>query len=129
MDDLGKGLIVFDDYDTFVKPYDKTVQKLIDDIATMGRHSGTSIFVFEPLPHELYQNSVFYSVKPRTFVLYPAATGNHALTDLLQTYLGFDKEASRRSPTYQVAVRFLYSGGRSLVDWWRNIAARLLHSD
>ena len=91
LEELSDCLIVFDDYDTFTQPYAKVVQKLIDDIATMGRHSRTSILC---LSHYLsnYAKTRLLLCEATHFVLYPAATGNHALTYLLQTYLGFDKD-------------------------------------
>jgi len=91
LDELNDCLIVFDDYDTFTAPYAKVVQKLIDDIATMGRHSNTSMLC---LSHYLsnYAKTRLLLCEATHFVLYPAATGNHALNYLLQTYLGFDKE-------------------------------------
>jgi len=91
LDSLEDCLIIFDDYDTFVKPFASTVQKLIDDIATMGRHSNTSMLC---LSHYLsnYAKTRLLLCEATHFVLYPAATGNHALTYLLKTYLGFDAE-------------------------------------
>lgn len=91
LEPLRECLIVFDDYDTFTQPTAKTVQKLIDDIATMGRHTVTSMLC---LSHYLsnYAKTRLLLCEATHFVLYPAATGNHALSYLLQTYLGFDKE-------------------------------------
>lgn len=91
LDDMTDCMIVFDDYDTFTQPYAKVVNKLIDDIATMGRHSNTTMLC---LSHYLsnYAKTRLLLCEATHFVLYPAATGNHALSYLLQTYLGFDKE-------------------------------------
>ena len=91
LDDMTDCMIVFDDYDTFTNPYAKVVNKLIDDIATMGRHSNTTMLC---LSHYLsnYAKTRLLLCEATHFVLYPAATGNHALSYLLQTYLGFDKE-------------------------------------
>ena len=91
LDALEDCMIVFDDYDTFTQPYAKVVNKLIDDIATMGRHSNTTMLC---LSHYLsnYAKTRLLLCEATHFVLYPAATGNHALSYLLQTYLGFDKE-------------------------------------
>jgi len=126
MDDLGKCLIVFDDYDTFTKPFDKAVQKLIDDIATMGRHSGTSILC---LSHYLtnYTKTRLLLCEATHFVLYPAATGNHALNYLLQTYLGFDKDEVaeiRRIKSRWICIHKNYP------QWIvAEHTAKLLHSD
>ena len=91
LDLLADSMIILDDYDTFTKPFDKAVQKLIDDIATMGRHSNTTMLC---LSHYLsnYAKTRLLLCEATHFVLYPAATGNHALNYLLQTYLGFDKD-------------------------------------
>jgi hypothetical protein len=35
--------VIFDDYDTFTGPAEKVVSKLIDDLATMGRHYNTTM--------------------------------------------------------------------------------------
>jgi hypothetical protein len=84
-------MIIFDDYDTFTKPFAPVVHKLIDDIATMGRHTVTTMLC---LSHYLsnYAKTRLLLCEATHFVLYPKATGNHALSYLLQTYLGFDKE-------------------------------------
>jgi hypothetical protein len=91
LDEMENCMVVFDDYDTFTAPYVKVVLKLIDDIATMGRHSNTTMLC---LSHYLsnYAKTRLLLCEATHFVLYPSATGNHALSYLLQTYLGFDKE-------------------------------------
>lgn len=84
-------MLIADDVDTFDKATDKIVQKLIDDIATMGRHSNTTLLF---LTHYLsnYKKSRLLLMEATHFVLYPRATGSHAFNYTMKTYLGMDKD-------------------------------------
>jgi hypothetical protein len=83
--------IIFDDYDTFVGPAEKVVQKLIDDLATMGRHTNTTMLC---LSHYLtnYKKTRLLLNEATHLVVYPMATSFHALGYLLKTHLGMSKE-------------------------------------
>nr|WPF46732.1 MAG: putative packaging ATPase [Lake Baikal virophage 11] len=48
-------MVIFDDYDCFTGPAEKVVHKLIDDLATMGRHTNTTMLC---LSHYLNQSGV-----------------------------------------------------------------------
>ena len=126
LDDFANCMIIFDDYDTFVKPYDKAVQKLIDDIATMGRHSNTTMLC---LSHYLsnYAKTRLLLCEATHFVLYPAATGNHALSHLLQTYLGFDKEETAQIRKIKSRWICIYKNFPQWIVSEHN--AKLLHSE
>lgn len=52
---FANSLVIFDDYDTFPAPMDKIVLRLIDDIASMGRHHNISMMC---LSHYLNQSGV-----------------------------------------------------------------------
>jgi hypothetical protein len=84
-------LIIFDDYDTFTGKEEKCVQKLIDDIATMGRHTNTTMLC---LTHYLsnYKKTRLMLTEATHFVLYPQSTGSHALNYMLKTYLGMSPD-------------------------------------
>jgi hypothetical protein len=88
-------LIIFDDYDAFTGKEGKAVQQLIDDIATMGRHTGTTMLC---LTHYLsnYKKTRLLLTEASHFVLYPQSTGAHALSYLLKTYLGMSPEEVSR---------------------------------
>jgi hypothetical protein len=43
LDEFKNCMVIFDDYDTFTGAAEKTVHKLIDDLATMGRHTNTTM--------------------------------------------------------------------------------------
>jgi hypothetical protein len=84
-------MIIFDDYDSFTKPYDKLVETMMNDIATMGRHTNTTMLA---LTHYLsnYKKTRLMLTEATHFVLYPQSTGLQALTYLLKTYIGMDKK-------------------------------------
>lgn len=83
--------VIFDDYDTFVGPAEKVVQKLIDDLGTMGRHTNTTMLC---LSHYLtnYKKTRLLLNEATHLIVYPMATSFHALGYLLKTHLGMSKE-------------------------------------
>lgn len=94
LDEFSDCLIIFDDYDTFVGPADKVVHKLIDDLATMGRHTNTTMLC---LSHYLtnYSKTRLLLNEATHLVLYPMATSFHALGYLLKTHVGLSKDDVR----------------------------------
>lgn len=91
LDEFQNCMIIFDDYDTFTGKEEKTVQKLIDDLATMGRHTNTTMLC---LSHYLtnYKKTRLLLNEATNLVVYPMATSAHALGYLLKTYVGMGKE-------------------------------------
>ena len=87
-------MIIFDDYDTFTGPAEKVVHKLIDDLATMGRHTNTTMLC---LSHYLtnYKKTRLLLNEATHIVVYPMATSYHALSYLLKTHIGMSKEDIR----------------------------------
>jgi len=86
--------IIFDDYDTFTGDADKVVHKLIDDLATMGRHTNTTMLC---LSHYLtnYKKTRLLLNEATHIVVYPMATSFHALSYLLKTHIGMTKDDCR----------------------------------
>ena len=86
--------VIFDDYDTFVGPAEKVVHKLIDDLATMGRHTHTTMLC---LSHYLtnYKKTRLLLNECTHLIVYPMATSFHALGYLLKTHIGMTKEDVR----------------------------------
>lgn len=84
-------LIIFDDYDAFTGKEAKCIEDLINDIATMGRHTNTTMLC---LTHYLsnYKKTRLLLTEATHFVLYPQSTGSHALSYLLKTHLGMEKK-------------------------------------
>lgn len=84
-------MVIFDDYDTFTGKEEKVVQKLIDDLATMGRHTNTTMLC---LSHYLtnYKKTRLLLNEATHLVVYPMATSAHALGYLLKTYVGMSKD-------------------------------------
>lgn len=84
-------LIIFDDYDTLTAPYDKIVLKLIDDLAIMGRHTGTSMLC---LSHYLtnYKKTRLILGEAHFIVLYPMATSFKAMKYVCEHHCGLTKE-------------------------------------
>jgi len=86
--------VIFDDYDTFTGDHEKVVHKLIDDLATMGRHTNTTMLC---LSHYLtnYKKTRLLLNEATHIVVYPMATSFHALSYLLKTHIGMTKEDCR----------------------------------
>jgi len=87
-------LVIFDDYDTFTGNAEKTIHKLIDDLATMGRHTKTTMLC---LSHYLtnYKKTRLLLNEATHIVVYPMATSFHALSYLLKTHIGMTKDDVR----------------------------------
>lgn len=94
LEEFAECCIIFDDYDTFTGPAEKVVQKLIDDLATMGRHTNTTMLC---LSHYLtnYKKTRLLLNEATHIVVYPMATSFHALGYLLKTHVGMTKEDCR----------------------------------
>jgi len=88
-------LVIFDDYDTFSAPYDKVVLRLIDDIATMGRHHNISMMC---LSHYLtnYKKTRLLLNEASHFIVYPQATSYHGLKHLLGNHLGMSPDEVKK---------------------------------
>jgi hypothetical protein len=91
LEEFNECCVIFDDFDTFTGDAQKVVLKLIDDLATMGRHTKTTMLV---LSHYLsnYAKTRLILNEATHFVLYPQATSNHALSYLLKTHIGLTPE-------------------------------------
>jgi energy-coupling factor transporter ATP-binding protein EcfA2 len=94
LDEFADCCLIFDDYDTFVGPAEKVVHKLIDDLATMGRHTNTTMLC---LSHYLtnYKKTRLLLNEATHLVVYPMATSFHALSYLLKTHCGLTKDDCR----------------------------------
>jgi hypothetical protein len=91
IDEFENCLIIFDDYDTLAAPYDKVVQKLIDDLAIRGRHTATSMCV---LSHYLtnYKKTRLILGESHFIVLYPMATSFKAMKYVCEHHCGLTKD-------------------------------------
>jgi hypothetical protein len=91
IDEFENCLIIFDDYDTLDAPYDKVVQKLIDDLAIRGRHTATSMCV---LSHYLtnYKKTRLILGESHYIVLYPMATSFKAMKYVCEHHCGLTKD-------------------------------------
>lgn len=94
LDEFKNCMVIFDDYDTFTGPAEKVVHKLIDDLATMGRHTNTTMLC---LSHYLtnYKKTRLLLNEATHIVIYPMATSYHALSYLLKTHIGMTKDDIR----------------------------------
>jgi len=94
LDEFKNCMIIFDDYDTLTGPAEKVVHKLIDDLATMGRHTNTTMLC---LSHYLtnYKKTRLLLNEATHIVVYPMATSYHALGYLLKTHIGMTKDDIR----------------------------------
>jgi hypothetical protein len=94
LDEFKDCLVIFDDYDTLTGNAEKVVGKLIDDLATMGRHTNTTMLC---LSHYLtnYKKTRLLLNEATHIVVYPMATSFHALGYLLKTHIGMTKDDVR----------------------------------
>lgn len=94
LDEFKDCLVIFDDFDTFTGAAEKVIHKLIDDLATMGRHTNTTMLI---LSHYLtnYKKTRLMLNEATHIVVYPMATSFHALGYLLKTHLGMTKDDCR----------------------------------
>jgi hypothetical protein len=94
LDEFKDCMVLFDDYDTFSPPYDKIVMRLIDDLATMGRHTRTTMCL---MTHRLtnYSKTRLVLNEATHIVVYPLATSFHPLKYLLKQYVGLDEKEVR----------------------------------
>jgi len=94
LDEFKDCLVIFDDYDTLTGNAEKVVGKLIDDLATMGRHTNTTMLC---LSHYLtnYKKTRLLLNEATHIVVYPMATSFHALGYLLKNHVGMTKEDVR----------------------------------
>lgn len=95
---FANSMVIFDDYDTFPAPMDKVVLALIDDIATMGRHSNITMCC---LSHYLtnYKRTRLLLNESTHFIIYPQATSAHALKSLLGNHMGLEPEEVKKLRT------------------------------
>lgn len=94
LEEFEKCLVIFDDYDTFTGDAEKVIHKLIDDLATMGRHTCTTMLC---LSHYLtnYKKTRLLLNEATHIIVYPMATSFHALGYLLKTHIGMTKDDVR----------------------------------
>lgn len=94
LDEFKDCMVIFDDYDTFTGDAEKVVHKLIDDLATMGRHTNTTMLC---LSHYLtnYKKTRLLLNEATHIIVYPMATSYHALSYLLKTHIGMTKDDIR----------------------------------
>lgn len=94
LDEFKDCMVIFDDYDTFTGDAEKVVHKLIDDLATMGRHTNTTMLC---LSHYLtnYKKTRLLLNEATHIIVYPMATSYHALSYLLKTHIGMTRDDIR----------------------------------
>lgn len=94
LDEFKNCMVIFDDYDTFTGPSEKVIHKLIDDLATMGRHTNTTMLC---LSHYLtnYKKTRLLLNEATHIVVFPMATSFHALSYLLKTHVGLTTDDCR----------------------------------
>lgn len=94
LEEFNKCLVIFDDYDTLTGEAEKVIGKLIDDLATMGRHTTTTMLC---LSHYLtnYKKTRLLLNEATHIIVYPMATSFHALGYLLKNHVGMTKDDVR----------------------------------
>jgi energy-coupling factor transporter ATP-binding protein EcfA2 len=88
-------MVIFDDYDTLTGQAEKVINKIVDDLAIMGRHTNTTMLC---LSHYLtnYKKTRLLLNEATHIVVYPLSTAYHPLRYLLKNYVGIDEEDLKR---------------------------------
>ena len=91
IDEFKDCMVIFDDFDTLTGPAEKTIQKLIEDLCIMGRHSNTTLLI---LSHYLtnYKKTRLILNEATHIVVYPQSTAYAGLKHLLHNYAGVDDD-------------------------------------
>jgi hypothetical protein len=106
LEEFRESLIIFDDFDTFSKPFSEAVQKLIDDVASMGRHTVTSMLCISHLITGGNRTRLLLN-ETHFYVVYPNGCSAKGLNLLLGTYAGLDQKdivSVRKSSSRWVCV-------------------------
>ena len=92
-------LTIFDDWDTLKGDAYKTVHKLIEDLAIMGRHTNSNMLI---LSHYLsnFKDTRLIWMEATHAVVYPMSTSPVALRRVAETYIGIDDEDLKRQRKY-----------------------------
>ena len=87
IEDFRETCIIFDDYDTFTGKARDMVQNLIDTLATMGRHTVTTMLC---LSHKFsdYKRTAIILSECQYVVVYPFASSAHSIKYMLSTHFG-----------------------------------------
>lgn len=95
LDEFKDCMVIFDDYDTLTGDAEKVINKIVDDLAIMGRHTNTTMLC---LSHYLtnYKKTRLLLNEATHIVVYPLSTSYHALRYLLKNYVGVDEEDLKR---------------------------------
>jgi hypothetical protein len=88
-------MVIFDDYDTLTGDAEKVIRKLIDDLAIMGRHTGTTMLCLSHYSTN-YSKTRLLLNEITHLVVYPLSTSYHALKYILKNYIGVDEEDIKR---------------------------------
>jgi len=88
-------LCIFDDYDVLTGDAGAVVQKIINDLCTLGRHERTSLCL---CTHYLtnYSKTRLILNESQYVVVYPLSTSYYQLKYLLQNYVGVEQDDLKR---------------------------------
>jgi hypothetical protein len=84
-------MVIFDDFESLELPKLKVIWNLINDLASQGRHSRTTLLVLLHKPSD-YKNTRLLLTEATHFIIYPLSTSSHVLRYLLGNHLGLEKK-------------------------------------
>lgn len=84
-------MVIFDDFESLEPAKLKVIWNLINDIASQGRHTRTTLLTLLHKPSD-YKNTRLLLTEATHFVIYPQSTSAHALRYLLGNQLGLEKK-------------------------------------
>ena len=91
IEEFSDSLVIMDDYESFEKTLYNAVIKLIDDIASMGRHHNINMICCQ---HNFtnYKSTRLMLNEMTHVIVYPSSASNKSLKYLLGTYCGLDSK-------------------------------------
>jgi len=90
IDEFNDCMVIFDDFESLETPKLKVIWNLINDLASQGRHTNTTMAVLLHKPTD-YKNTRLLLTEATHFVIYPLSTSAHTLRHLLGNHLGLEK--------------------------------------
>jgi hypothetical protein len=119
LDEFKDTMVIYDDFDTLTGEAEKVVKKMIDDTATMGRHTNTSMLV---LSHYLnnYKSTRLILMEATHLVVYPQSTSYHGLRYLLKNQVGMDEDDLKRYKKYGSRWICIYKGHPTIMVSQKN---------
>ena len=95
LEELGKSLIIFDDYENFSKEVNEVVANLRNEILNNGRKLRISIIIAQHITFD-YRRTRVQLFECESYVIFPKSGNINMLNRLFNTYLGLPKDKVKK---------------------------------